>query len=710
MLTPVGEHELLLFWVQLAVLLATARGLGALAQRVGQPPVVGELAAGLVLGPSILGRLAPGLAQRLFPGGEIESALVLAIAWLGIVLLLAVTGFETDLRLLRRLGRQSAGVALGSLIVPLALGLALGLVMPDTYVGDGAGRTIFAMFIAVALSISALPVVAKILQDMRLMRRNFGQITVAAGMVNDLVGWLLLGVLIGVVHTGGFEPRPLAVAITGITVFVALAMTAGQRVVDAGLRRARRGGNGFAGSFTVTILVVLVSGAITHAIGMEAVIGAFVAGVVLGRSRFLPRDVQHAIEHMSTTTFAPIFFATAGLYVDLGTLASWRNASAAVAVLAVAAVAKLGGSYVGGRISRLSPMESLAAGIGLNARGAMEIVLAAIGLRLAVLNESSYTAVVLMAMVTSMAAPPLLRPVLRRMQATPEEAERLEREELLAASIIANARHALLPTRGGDNSVVAGRMLDLVLQPDAHVTVFTVDHPDEDEAEMARRRARAATVRDRFGERPVDARRVVSRDGAAAAILEEAGLGYDLLAVGLNEGFRGTHELSGELQQLLAGTRIPVLLVRRSSPRPSAGGGPDDLARILVPVTGTLIGRAAEEIAYVLASNVDATVDALHVVSRIDRRGTRRLAAHQLRRARTLAERFGGAASAQARAGPVAYEEILAAANERDVDLIVLGAQVRSHDGRPFLGHGTEYLLEHAHPPVAVVVFPAEPS
>lgn len=705
MLTPVGEHELLLFWLQLVILLGAARGLGGLAKRVGQPAVVGELGAGLILGPSVFGNLAPGLAGWLFPGGEVVSALILAVAWLGIVFLLTVTGFETDLRLIRRLGRSAAGVTIGSLVVPLALGVGLGFVLPQSYVGEAGGRGVFAAFMAVALSISALPVIAKILQDMNLMRRNFGQLTIAAGMVNDTVGWLLLGALTAVVNTGGLDIPRMGATIAAVTVFVLAALTIGQRGVDAALRRARRVESRFEASITVTLLLVFAAGAVTHAIGMEAVIGAFVVGIVLGRSRYLAGDVERAVEHLSHAVFAPIFFATAGLYVDVGVLLEPRAGLAALAILAVAAIAKLGGSYVGGRISRLNHMESLAAGIGLNARGAMEIVLAAIGLRLAVLNEASYAAIVLMALATSMAAPPLLRPVLRRLETTPEETARLEREELLAASVIANAGNALLPTRGGANSIIAARMLDVVLQPEATVTVLTVGRTGEERPRDQESRARG--IAGAFDGRPTEFRRATAGD-VAAAVLEEAGLGYDLMALGLNEEFRGTHQLSPLLQRMIAEAEVPVLLVRRPvEPLP-----PQDLTelpfrRILVPVTGTMVGLAAEEIAFVLGSRLGAAVDAVHVVSRSDSsRGATPPVARQLRRSRRLSQRFGQGASALLRVAPVAYEGLLDTASERQTDLIVVGTQLRSHEGRAFLGHGTEYLLEHAPMAVVTIVFP----
>jgi len=700
-LTPVGEHELFVFWIQLTALLFTARVLGGIAQRFRQPSVVGELSAGLLLGPSVLGSLAPDLASSLFPGGEVQSALLLAVSWLGIVLLLAVTGFETDLRLLRRLARDSAAVSLGSLFVPLVLGVLVGLVLPASFLGENTSRGIFAAFMAVALSISALPVVAKILGDMGLMRRDLGQITIAAGIVNDIVGWLLLGGLVGVVTTGAVNMRGILATAGAILGFLVLALTVGQRAVNVSLRLVRRFGGEGGAALTTTLVVLLGAGAITHAIGMEVVIGAFVAGIVLGQSRYLPEDVRHGIEQMSNAAFAPIYFATAGLYMDLRSLTDPRNLAGALAVLAVATAAKTGGAYLGGRISGMDRVASVAVGVGLNARGAMEIVLATIGLSLGVLNEASYTAIAMMAIVTSMTVPPLLRPLLRRVPSNPEEEERLKREELLAGSVIASAANALLPTRGGENSLMVGRMLDLVLQPEAHVTIFSVRGDDDSNAPPI------DGITEALAGRSIEVRRTLTRRQPAEAILEEAALGYDLLGVGLNEEFRGTHELSEQIQEVLAGSTIPILLVRR----PATVEGPAlatlPIRRVIVPVTGTLVGLASEEIAYTVAARVGAAVDAVHVVSRPLGTGGAAHAQSQLTRTRILAGRFGRGVSALMRTSPLAYEELLTTANERDADLIVLGAQLRSHEGRPFLGHGTEYLLEHAPQAVAVVVYPS---
>lgn len=705
MLEPLDHHALLLFWLQLLVLFAAARGLGLLASRFGQPSVVGELAAGLLVGPSLFGRLAPEAAQWLFPGNAEASGTILAVAWVGVILLLAETGFETDFGLLARIGRSSAMVPVGSLLLPLALGIGMGFVMPDTFVAEG--RVIFALFMGVCLAVSSLPVVAKILIELRLMRRNVGQLIIVAGMADDIVGWLMLSSLAGAAASGSLDIAKLLVTIGSLVLFVAVAWTLGQRLTNGLLRRALAAGNdGITLPLTAVVAIVFAFAAITQVIGIEAVFGAFVAGVIVSRSRYFRAEVERTLHAVTHGIFAPIFFATAGMYVDLGELANGEVALWAIIVLAVASVGKLVGSYVGARLGPLGHREAIAVGVGLNARGALEIIIATIALSLGVFNQSTYTVIVLLAMATSMAAPPLLRWALSNIDATDEEAARLEREALLEESVIAGAEQALVPTRGGANSVLAARVLDLILRPEAHVTVLNVRAPDVEPSPVAR--THIAQLRDLLSDRETEYREAISAD-AAEAILEEARLGPDVVALGLNEDFRGTHRLSPPLQRMIGGSPVPVLLVRRGLR--SAGG---DLPRleaksIIVPVNGTDIGRAAEEVGSLLAGALDARLDFVHVVSRSDReRSYEPAAVGQLSRAWQVADRFGRGAAPLVRVGAVAADEILSAANDRNADLLVLGAQSRrGDDGHPFLGHGTEYLLEHAPQTVLVVVFPA---
>jgi Kef-type K+ transport system membrane component KefB len=713
--TTLTEHQLLIFWLQLLVLVGVARGLGGLMRRVGQPAVVGELAAGLVVGPSLLGRVLPDVHAYLFPPDPVQDGLLLAVSWIGVVLLLVVTGFETDLKLLSRLGRTSVAVSTFSLVVPLLLGFGLGSALPEVFLGAADQRLPFALFMAVALSISSLPVVAKILMDMGLMRRDIGQVIVAGGMANDLVGWVLLGVLAGVVTSGGFAVVGLLVTVGSIAAFLVLALTVGQRLTDSALRRARQSPVGLVSPLTVAIVLALLFSAITQALGVEAVLGAFVAGIVLGRSRYRQREIEESLEVVVNSWLAPVFFATAGLSVDLGLLADPVTLLWAVIVVAVAAVSKFIGAFIGARIGRMTPMEGLAVAIGLNARGAVEIVIATIGLGLGILNQASFTIIVVMAVATSLMAPPLLRRVLSRMVAGPDEAARLEREAMLEASVIAGTERALLPTRGGVNSTLAARLLDMAMQPDTAITVHTV-HADDGEASTAQSRQVAADVERWLAGRDVERIDRVAED-PAATITAEAALGYGVLAVGMSEGFTGGHAISRVLADVLMGSPIPILLVKHGR-HVDAEAETLGFARVLVPSIGTRAGLAAEEIAYTLAASTDAAVEVVHVVNRLDGGGGRtgvavvappsRVVDGLLARSRTLAAKFGRDASVQIRTGTVVGPELAIAADEAGADLIVLGARLRAYAGQPFLGHGVEWLLEHSSQTVVVVVLPLE--
>jgi Kef-type K+ transport system membrane component KefB/nucleotide-binding universal stress UspA family protein len=702
-----SEHQLLIFWLQLLSLLLFARVLGGAMRAIRQPAVIGELAAGLVLGPSVLGHLAPGLHGWLFPDDPLQRAMLAGPAWIGVFLLLILTGSETDLGLIRRLGWATGRVAVGSLVLPVLAGVGLGVVLPAEFLGERAQREVFALFMGTALGISALPVIAKILSDLDLMRRNVAQVLLAAAMADDIAGWILLGMVAGLAQSGSVDAARLAVTIGGLAVFLALAFSLGQRAVDALLRGVLLRRWGPSASLTAALLVALAFGATTHAIGLEAVFGAFIAGIVLGRSRFHEAEAFAQLDGVTRSFFAPLFFATAGLRVDLGLLRDPEVLGWGLAVVAAASVSKAGGAYLGSRLAGLPTREGLALGVGLNARGAVEIVVATVGLSIGVLNPSSYTVVVLLAIVTSMMAPPLLRLVIRDWPGSDEEQARLAQERQLGGNVLVRAGRVLLPSHGGPNSVLAARLVHLAWPDDAEVTILAAgrDVPPEDLARVnGALEGRARRVQHEPGKEPL------------AAILEQAALGYGAVAVGAtDERIAGT-VVSPVVDELLASSPLPVVMVRRGS-RLAPDVTPR-FRRILVPAVGTRPGRAAQEIAYGVAKRYDARVLLAHVVttpsianalgygwdgtysSRAD------VAERVVEEARALAVEMGVRVEPVIRSGVSAAEEILALARESHVDLLVLAANLRQFTGRPFLGHGVEYLLEEAEATVVVVTAP----
>jgi len=425
------NHQMLVFLLQVALLIAVAALLGRGAARLGMPPVVGELAAGIVLGPSLFENVLPGLSHWVLPRDPEQMHLLNAVSQLGVLLLVAITGAHIDLGLLRR-KRQAIGlVSVSSVLLPLALGFGLGFGLPDSLMGEDGHRGTFALFIGVAVAVSALPVIAKTLLDMGLLHRNVGQIIVGAAAVSDIVGWLLLSIVSAMATHGlraGVVIESVGYLLVVLVVAVFLARPLAARVLRTAERSAQPGFN-----LSAIVVMIVLAAAGTHALGMEPILGAFLCGIVVGSLGTANRRALDSMRTFVMATLAPLFLATAGLQVDLSTLADPGVLIAAVITLAVAIGAKFAGGYLGARLGRLDHNESLAIGAGLNARGVVEIVLASVGLRIGVLNTASYTVVVLVAVVTSVMAPPILRRTTGRISTTTAE---IEREKEFTAQLV----------------------------------------------------------------------------------------------------------------------------------------------------------------------------------------------------------------------------------------------------------------------------------
>ena len=280
---------------------------------LGQPSVVGELIAGIMLGPSVFGRLAPRSHEWLFGDATVQS-LMFGLSWLGVIMLLVVIGFETDLAIIRRFRKAALWVSAGALLLPLGLTFMLSSRVPTEFIGEGTDVNVFGGFFALALSVSALPVVAKILQDLGFLRRNFGQITLAAGMTMDTVGWLLLAALSGIAQDG-FDARALGFSFGGLVVFLLVVVFVGRPVLDRTMKLVMQSGSSRTAALTVALVAALAGAVVTQALKLEAILGAFVMGILLSTLRHQLPQVQTTLETITASVFAPIFFAFSGLRV-----------------------------------------------------------------------------------------------------------------------------------------------------------------------------------------------------------------------------------------------------------------------------------------------------------------------------------------------------------------------------------------------------------
>src|SRR6266566_6631183 len=382
-IAPIAAHQLLVFLLQIGLLLSVAFLLGKLSIRLGMPAIVGELFTGVLLGPSVLAHVLPRLSGWLLPHDLGQAHMLDAVGQVGVLLLVGITGAQMDLGLVRRRGTTAVRVSLAGLVVPLALGIGAGLLLPRSLVPSSAHRATFALFLGVAMGVSAIPVIAKTLFDMRLLHRNVGQLTLCAGMVDDIIGWLLLSI-VSVLAMTTLRARDVGISLGYLALVIAVAVLA-RPLVRIGLRavgRSKESGP----TVALVACLVLLGAAVSQALKLEAVFGAFVAGILISSSGALDAERLAPLRVVTISVLAPLFFATAGLRMDLTALAKPTVLLVGLVVLAAAIFGKFAGAYAGARLSRLSRWEAVAVGAGVNARGVIEVIIAMVGLRLGVLS------------------------------------------------------------------------------------------------------------------------------------------------------------------------------------------------------------------------------------------------------------------------------------------------------------------------------------
>ena len=405
------EQQLALFLIEVAVLVAAARLGGEIAARLRIPEVVGELVLGLCLGPSLLGALWPGAFEALFPQDAVQRSLLDLVGWVGVIFLVLIGGLEVRLGILRRTPKAVVGGWIGGFGVPFLAGFALGMVFPARLIPAGIEQPVFALFIATAMSISAIPVIARILIDLDLYRTRMGMIILSTALADDTVGWIVVSIVAGLV-TGGVATGEIASMVVLTVAFVVFAFTVGRKLVRQAIKFSHRRRVPYAQASMMFILVLAFAG-VTQAIGVHLVLGAFVAAILLGRLDRIDKEAVASIRHVGMSFFVPFFFAYTGIKVDLTALRGEVLVFAVLAVL-VACLGKIIGGGLGARLGGLPGWEALAVGFGLNARGAMELVIAAIGLSIGILNEATYAIIVLIAVLTTLMAAPMLKFCVRR--------------------------------------------------------------------------------------------------------------------------------------------------------------------------------------------------------------------------------------------------------------------------------------------------------
>ena len=417
--------------LQIGVILLAGRLLGLAFRRLGQPSVIAEILAGILLGPSLLGAASPAALAALFPADTLP--VLGTVSQLGLVFFMFLVGLEFDLGLLRGQGRTSLAISNAGIILPFALGAALSLVLYPTLAPAGVDTLPFGLFMGAAMSVTAFPVLARILAERRLIRTRIGAVALASAAVDDVTAWCLLAVVVAVASSTGLAA---AAWTTGLAaVYVAFMW----KVVRPMLARiGPRAGSAVSSDLVAGVfLLLLASAAMTEWIGIHALFGAFLFGVVVPRERGLAAILVEKLEDLVTLVLLPLFFAYSGLRTQIGLLDSVGAWQTAGVIVLVATLGKFGGTALAARLTGLDTRTSAAVGVLMNTRGLMELVVLNVGLDLKVISPELFAMMVVMALVTTLATSPVLERIF-------PAARMLEEEAGSVAEVVTPARPGLL--------------------------------------------------------------------------------------------------------------------------------------------------------------------------------------------------------------------------------------------------------------------------
>jgi Kef-type K+ transport system membrane component KefB/mannitol/fructose-specific phosphotransferase system IIA component (Ntr-type) len=407
-----SPDDILRLFLALGVVLGCARLGGELVRRFDQPAVLGEIAAGLLLGRTVLGRVWPEAHAYLFPQTGPVTLAFHGLTTVAIALFLFVAGMEIDLATIRRQRKTACAVGLLGLIVPFAIGYGAALWLGGLlHVETALDRRVFALFLATALSISALPVIAKTLMDLHLFRSDFGMVVMSAAIGNDLVGWLVFAVLLSEFQGGGLHGPQAGMAVVLVLCFALFMLTLGRGILHRLLLWVQAHMSWPAGVLGFALTLTLLGCALAEFVGVHAIFGAFLVGVALGDSSHVRARERETIEEFVGSVFAPLFFGSIALQLDF--VAHFDLLLCGVMVV-IACAGKVLGCGLGARLAGMSWRHSWAVGFAMNARGAMEIVLGLLALQYEIIDERMFVALVVMALATSLLAGPVVQRLLGR--------------------------------------------------------------------------------------------------------------------------------------------------------------------------------------------------------------------------------------------------------------------------------------------------------
>lgn len=404
-----AANTLFHFLLALAIIIISARIMGRVFEAMAQPPVVGEVIGGIMLGPSLLGRLAPGSFAQLMPP-SVAPFLGLH-AQVGIILYMFIVGLELDTQEIRRSGHATIAISHASIVVPFLLGSALALVIYPLLSTSAVPFTVFALFLGVSMSITAFPVLARILTDRKISRTRMGMIALTCAAVDDVTAWCLLALVAGIAQA---RPDDAVWTVAMTALFIAFMIAVAAPLLRRALPSLERQSPLSRKSLALVLVGVLASAMTTEYIGIHGIFGAFIFGALIPSASRLVGELRHRLEDLVAVLFLPAFFAYTGLRTEVGLISGWNDWLLCGAILLVACAGKFGGTIVAGKLTGLGWRDASALGVLMNTRGLVELIVLNIGLDLHVISSRLFTMLVIMAIVTTAMTTPMLHLIVRR--------------------------------------------------------------------------------------------------------------------------------------------------------------------------------------------------------------------------------------------------------------------------------------------------------
>lgn len=401
---PRGNADILFHvLIAMVVIILASRALGAVFRHLKQPPVIGEVLAGVMLGPSLLGRLFPGVSSYLLPPSVVPHLSVLA--QVGVILYMFLVGLSLDTKVLRDKAHNTLAISHASIVVPFVLGAAAALWLYPRLSSSNVQFGVFAMFMGVSLSVTAFPVLARILTDREMHQTKLGVIAISCAAVDDVTAWCLLALLVSVAQAklgGAFFTLSLTV------LYIVVMFFAVRPLVHRYCRKQEVRGSVSQSTIAIVFVGLLVSALVTELIGIHALFGAFLLGAVIPHDSLLSKEVSRRLEDVVLVLLLPAFFAFTGMRTQIGLVSGFENWLICGIIIVLASVGKFGGSAIAGRLSGLGWRDSMSLGVLMNTRGLMELIVLNIGLDLGVISPTLFAMMVIMALVTTLATSPAL--------------------------------------------------------------------------------------------------------------------------------------------------------------------------------------------------------------------------------------------------------------------------------------------------------------